>query len=168
MRAIKIDRVVLVGALLSGLANLIPVCSSFAGFAVAFGARDSSSNTFISVTFFGGIILWFLVPIAAGFLVTRTAARNALRSGERINSQSPVVSGMIATALAQLPLMLCALWFFGVSLPQTRDMRGTFLVLVFALVVPIISALLGGLGGVIYRGNQTANAALSEQNNVRL
>ena len=152
MKAKKLDATVVVGAILYGIFNIIPLVLVFVGFAVAFGAQDGSASTFISITFFGGIILWFLVPIAGGYIVARACGVKALRLGQTVDSQTAVVWGALATGLGQLPLSLCAAWFFASSITQTENLGLSSPILCFAIAVPFISALLGGLGGTIYYG----------------
>lgn len=149
MRSGKLNSVVIVGALIYSVVNLVvPGFLMFIGFASAFGAQDDSADSFITYTFGGGILLWFLLPILTGFLVSGAMKRKAQKSGQTVDAGTAAMSGGLATTLGQLPISLCALWLVSMSLSETRNVGLSFPVVLFAIAVPIISGLLGAGGAL--------------------
>jgi hypothetical protein len=142
----KLNRFVVIGAFLYGLANIVPLLMALAGLAIAFGAQYNSPNSSIGILCFGGILLWFLLPIAAGDLVSLVGGRHAHQAGQSVDRRTAASWGALATGLGQIPLVFCVLWIFANSLSSTRDLAlsGSNLL---GLGIPVVAALLGAFGG---------------------
>ena len=122
-------------------------------------SANQSNSALVGLVFLG--LLNLLLPIVAGYLMTRSEHRHAKKMGLSFDSKAAALSGGAPIVIAVLPFL------FTTLLQSIASIRSGFLSgsLEFCLVGPLVGGGLGALGGALYfrrEGNRKIDSSTIE------